>query len=132
MLHEDYLMRQLLAFFQALVNSSTNVLTNKDLIGEAESLENLVGEASGLGADMLLKLAPESVATILRSTGTDPQVTEFMAHSLLQAAKYRNSAGDEKLGEIREKQAHAIAHEFGFDLEVSLDDFLEEHNPEQE
>lgn len=129
MLHEDYLMRQLLAFFQALVNSKANVLSKKDMIAEAENLENLVGETSGLGAEMLLKLTPDSIATILRSTGCDPQVTEFMAHSLLQVSKYRSAGGDKKLGEIREKQARAIAKEYGFDLDVDLDEFLESHNP---
>ena len=132
MLHEDYLMRQLLAFFQALANSRSNALTKKDMIGQAETLESLVGETSGLGSDMLLKLSPESISTILRSTGVDPQITEFMAHSLLQAGKYRQATGDEEVGKLREQQAIAISKEFGFDLDVNLEDFLEANKPTQD
>ena len=128
MITEDYLMRMLLAFFKALVEANSRALNQKDMVGAAEMLENLVGESSSLGADMFLKLAPESVATILQTTGNDPQVTEFMARSLMQAAEYREKAGDHDTAELRKAQAKAIAEAYGHDLTVSMEEWMQQHD----
>ena len=128
MITEDYLMRMLLAFFKALVDAQSRALNEKDMIGAAEMLENLVGESSSLGPDMFLKLAPESMATILQTTGNDPQVTEFMARSLMQAAEYRDKAGDVETANLRREQARAIAEAYGHDLTVSMEQWMQEHD----
>ena len=132
MITEDYLMRMLLNFFKALVDAKSRALNNKDLIGAAELLEDLVGETSSLGADMFLKLAPESIATILQTTGNDPQVTEFMARSLMQAAEYREKAGDNETANLRREQAKAIADAYGHDLTVPMEEWLSEHDYSEE
>ena len=128
MITEDYLMRMLLAFFKALVDAQSRALNEKDMIGAAEMLENLVGESSSLGPDMFLKLAPESMATILQTTGNDPQVTEFMARSLMQVAEYRDKAGDVETANLRREQARAIAEAYGHDLTVSMEQWMQEHD----
>ena len=128
MITEDYLMRMLLAFFQALMEAKSKAIDDKDMVGAAELLENLVGESSSLGADMFLKLSPESMATILQTTGNDPQVTEFMARSLMQAAEYREKSGDVSTAELRRDQARAIANAYGHDLTVTMEEWLENHD----
>ena len=128
MITEDYLMRMLLAFFQALMEAQSRTLNNKDYVGSAELLENLVGEASNLGPEMFLSLAPESAASLLQTTGCDPQVTEFMARSLMQAAEYREKSGDEATSQLRRDQAKAIAAAYGHDLSVSMEEWMHEHD----
>ena len=128
MITEDYLMRQLLVFFRALMDARSRALNEKDFIGSAETLENLVGETSSLGADVFLRLAPESIASILQTTGNDPQVTEFMARSLMQAAEYREKAGDVEVANLRREQAHAIAEAYGHDLTIPMEEWLNEHD----
>ena len=128
MITEDYLMRQLLVFFRALMDARSRALNEKDFIGSAETLENLVGETSSLGADVFLRLAPESIASILQTTGNDPQVTEFMARSLMQAAEYREKAGDVEVANLRREQARAIAEAYGHDLTIPMEEWLNEHD----
>lgn len=128
MITEDYLMRQLLVFFKALMDARSRALNEKDFIGSAETLENLVGETSSLGADVFLRLAPESIASILQTTGNDPQVTEFMARSLMQAAEYREKAGDVEVANLRREQARAIAEAYGHDLTIPMEEWLNEHD----
>ena len=128
MITEDYLMRMLLNFFKALVDAQSRALNQKDMVGAAESLENLVGETSSLGPDMFLKLSPDSIATILQTTGNDPKVTEFMARSLMQAAEYREKAGDVDTANLRREQAKAIAEAYGHDLTIPMEEWLQEHD----
>ena len=128
MITEDYLMRQLLVFFQALVDAKSRSLNQKDYLGSAEMLENLVGETSSLGSDVFLRLAPESIGTLLQTTGSDPQVTEFMARSLMQAAEYREKAGDVETANLRREQARAIANAYGHDLTIEMEQWMQEHD----
>lgn len=128
MITQDYLMRMLHAFFQALMEAKSRALDEKDMVGAAELLENLVGETSSLGADMFLSLAPESMATILQTTGNDPKVTEFMARSLMQAAEYREKSGDSLTAQLRRDQARAIADAYGHDLTVTMEEWLATHD----
>ncbi len=128
MITEDYLMRMLLAFFKALVDARSRALNEKDLVGAAEMLEDVIGESSGLGADMFLRLSPESIATILQSTGTDPEVTEFMARSLMQAAEYREMSGGAETANLTLELSHAIADAYGHDLTVAMEEWLSEHD----
>ena len=43
MITEDYLMRMLLAFFKALVDARARALNEKDLVGAAEMLDDVIG-----------------------------------------------------------------------------------------
>ena len=131
MITEDYLMRMLLNFFKALVDAKSRALNEKDMIGAAEMLENVVGESSSLGADLFLRMAPESIATMLQTTENDPRVTEFMARSLMQAAEYREKGGDAETAALRRNQARAIAEAYGHDLTVPMEEWLSEHDYSQ-
>lgn len=132
MITQDYLMRMLLVFFQALMRARSRALNNKDMQGAADMLEQTVGDAANMDASTLLSLSPDSLSGILGATGTDPKLTEFMARSLMQAAEYREKAGQSEVAELRRQQARAIADAYGHDLTIAMEDFLQKYDFSEE
>ncbi len=128
MITQDYLMRMLIVFFQALMRARSRALNDKDMEGAAEMLEKTVGDAANMDANTLLSLAPESLAGILGATGVDPKLTEFMARSLMQAAEYRDKAGQGEIAQLRREQAKAVAAAYGHDLTIDIEDFLQKYD----
>ena len=124
MFEQDYLMRILVEFLEAMRRSMERAEGLHDMEGAAQSLEDAVGSAVDLDKNVLLSLAPESIATVLEVSGTDPKVTEYVARSLLLAASYHGEAGHTELSQLRVAQALAIAEAYGHDL--SGDDATEE------
>lgn len=123
MFEQDYLMRQLLAFFQALARSWEMKEEDDDPALAAETLENAISSAVDMDGGILLSLAPESIASVMRVSGIDPQVTRYIAHGLLLESVYLSDAGDEALAHVRAGQARAIAREYGFELPDDPSDF---------
>ena len=76
-----------------------------------------------MDATTLLALAPDSTAQIMRVSGIDPNVTQFVARSLLLESVYLEEAGNNALSALRAGQARAIAAEYGFDLPDDPADF---------
>ena len=101
---------RLLAEFAAAIRRSMERATGlRDPRGAAAMLEAAVGEAVEMDGEVLLALAPESIASVLTVTGVDPHVT---------ASRYRAEAGEADLAALREAQARAIADAWGHDLGV--------------
>lgn len=117
MFEQDYLVRMLTQFAAAIRRSMERASGHADPHGAAAMLEAAVGEAVELDGQTLLSLSPESMASVLEVSGTDPHVTEYVARSLLLAARYHQDAGEDKLGELRHAQALAVARAYGHDLE---------------
>lgn len=128
MITEDYLMRMLLVFFEALMNAKSRALNEDDKIGAADLLDKVVSDAAQMDAATFLSLSPDSIAQILQATGTDPQVSEFMVRSLMQSADYRDQAGQHDIAALRKEQAKAIAKAYGCDMSVSIEDFLSKYD----
>lgn len=116
MFEQDYLMRLLMQFMEAMRRSIERADDGRDPAGAAEMLENAIGEATDLDGAMLLSLAPESMAQVMQVSGVDPHVTEYVANSLSLEAEFLRSAGNPELADIRAGQARAIAATYGFDL----------------
>ena len=123
MLEQDYLMRQLLQFFKALVRTNELYWKDKDPLGAADSLEDAISNATEMDGVALLSLSPDSIASIMRVTGIDPNITLFVARSMLLESVYLRSAGKNSLAQVREAQARAIAGEYGFGLPDDPSDF---------
>ena len=123
MLEQDYLMRMLLQFFKALVRSNEMIHEGKSPQDAADSLEDAVSNTTEMDGAALLSLSPESIAQIMRVTGIDPNVTQFVARSMLLESVYLHQANDHGLAQIRALQAKAIAKEYGFDLPPDPSDF---------
>lgn len=121
MFQQDYLMRIFLQFAEAIRRSMEKANGKLDPASAAEMLETAVGEATELDGGVLLSLAPESIASILQVSGTDPRVIEYIARSLLLESRYLEDAGQNEKAALRASQAHALAEAYGIDLaEVSL------------
>lgn len=123
MFEQDYLMRQLLMFFQALTRSWEQQEEEDDTEGAVETLENAITAATEMDGMALLSLAPESIASVMQVTGVDPNVTQFVARSMLLESVYLNEMGNGGLASVRAAQARAIADAYGFDLPEDPSDF---------
>jgi len=123
MFEQDYLIRLLMQFFEAITRSIAKREEEADPQGAADLLEAAVGNATEMDGSVLLSLAPESIAQVLGISGVDPNVTQFVARSMLLESVYLAEAGNTELAQIREGQARAIAAEYGFELPSDPSDF---------
>lgn len=120
MFERDYLMKLILGYFKTIVIVIKQGEKEKDPEGAADLLEQAIGEATEIDEEVLLSLAPESIASVLQVSGTDPKVVGYVAHGLLLEAHYLMLACDFARAELREEQARALASAYGFDLPDDL------------
>lgn len=120
MFERDYLMKLILGYFKTIVIVIKQGEKEKDPEGAADLLERAIGEATEIDGEVLLSLAPESIASVLQVSGTDPKVVGYVAHGLLLEAHYLMLACDFARAELREEQARALAAAYGFDLPDDL------------
>lgn len=127
MLHRDYLVEQFLRFAEAIRLSWKKAKGEPaDPLDAAEVLEASVGSATNIDGATLLLLAPESIASILQVTDTDPDVVEYLARTLLLESEYLDEGGEHGLAQLRRDQAQAIAQGYGIVLtqeSISEDEF---------
>lgn len=116
MFERDYLMRLILGYFQTITIVIRRGKKEKDPEGAANLLEQAIGQATEIDADVLLSLSPESIAGILQVSGTDPKVIGYVAQGLLLESHYLMLAYDFERAELREQQARALAAAYGIDL----------------
>lgn len=123
MLQQDYLMRLLLQFFEALTRSWEKAEDEEDPMAAADSLEAAIGAATDIDGGILLSLEPESMVSVMQVSGIDPKVSGFIAHGLLLESVYLAQANDLEMAQLRERQARALACAFGVDLPEDPSDF---------
>lgn len=116
MLQQDYLVRLLTEFAAAVMRSLHMVEEERQPESAADMLDNAIGTAVGLDASTLLALAPESIAQIMQVSGTDPNVTEYVARSMMLSASYHADAGNDQISQLRKAQAQAVADAYGHDI----------------
>ena len=117
MLHRDYLVEQFLRFAEAIRLSWTKAKGEPaDPLDAAELLEAAVGSATNIDGATLLLLSPDSIASILQVTDTDPDVVEYLARTLLLEADYLSEGGEHPRAQLRRDQAMAIAQGYGIPL----------------
>ena len=106
MFEQDYLMRLLIQFMEAMRRSIERADDGRDPAAAADMLDG----------SMLLSLAHESMASVLQVSGVDPHVTEYVANSLQLESEFLRSAGNDELAEVRAGQARALASAYGLEL----------------
>lgn len=116
MFERDYLMRMIADFMEGIRRSLELGERKDDPASAARSLDRAIGAATDFDGQLLLSLAPESMAGILSVSGTDPRVTEYIVRSLLLASCYHARAGEAGLAQLREEQARALAAAYGHEL----------------
>ena len=94
MLEQDYLMRILLQFAEAIRRSWARSVEDRDPRDAANMLERAIGDATDIDGATLLSLSPESIASVMQVSGVDPRVSEYIARSLLLASGYLAEAGE--------------------------------------
>ena len=119
MLKQDYLVRMFSDFARAIrlaVERSRGKDPDPD--GTAEMLELQLDAAIDMDSSLLLNLTPESVASVLQVSGTDPRLVEYICRTLLLESRVLMDAGKEELSDLREDQAFAVAEAFGLQLDA--------------
>ena len=114
MLEQDYLMRMLLSFFEA-VNRSLEKDKEHHPEEASDFVENGISQALDIDAGLVLGLAPESFANIVRVSGSDPHVVAYVVHSLMLDAEYKDANGEHAVADLRRDQADALADAFGLE-----------------
>jgi len=123
MLEQDYLMKLILQFFRGMVRSRELKEEKDDPELAADMLETAIGTATEMDGAVLLSLSPDSIAQVLRVSGADPNVVEFVARGLLLESVYLSEAGNDELAGVRAAQARALADDYGFELPDDPTDF---------
>lgn len=116
MFERDYLMRLILGYLHTVVLAIRKQDKEKDPQAAADMLEQAIGQAVDMDVDLLLSLAPESVAGLLQVSGTDPKLVGYIANGLLLESHYLMCALDLAKAELREQQARALAAAYGIAL----------------
>ena len=117
MLHRDYLVEQFVRFAEAIrLALSKGNGEEPNPLDAADVLEVAVGNATNIDGATLLLLAPDSIASILQVTDTDPDVVEYLARTLLLESTYLDEGGEPERARLRREQAHAIAAGYGIPL----------------
>lgn len=135
MLQQDYLARMLMRLAEAISKSLAKAKDDDDPEEAAVLLENAIGEATELDGAVLLSLAPESIASVVQISGTDPRVVEYIARTLMLEASYLEDAGKSEKAALRNEQALALANAYGIDVssvelsEEEFEAFFEETKP---
>lgn len=123
MFERDYLMNMLMQFFKGMIRANELRHEKDDPDLASSMLENLIAESLDMDGAAVLQLTPDSIAQVMRVTGVDPHMMEFIARSLLLDSLYLMEAEQSSKAQIRKEQAYAIAYEYGFDLPEDLSSF---------
>lgn len=122
MFERDYIMKLLADLMQAIVKSLIQSEKEENPYLAAQTLEAAIGNAVDMDASVFMALSPESMASIMSLSHTDPRSTEYIARSLALASEYNRLAGSHEIAELRMRQAQAIADAYGHDISDMQDD----------
>ena len=121
MLQRDYIMRIISMFFESIRRSWHQAKVDDDPRAAADTLEEMIGQATDIDGALLLALAPESIASVMQVSAVDPKVTGYVVKSLALAADYLDDAGETGIASLRRDQARAIADAYGIDVPTAKD-----------
>ena len=125
MFERDYLMKLILGYFKTIIIVIKRGEKEKDPEGAADTLEQAIGEATEIDGEVLLSLAPDSIASILQVSGTDPKVVNYVAHGLLleeggSTADLDSDAGAARFA-VEVERAHDTAYYRDADVSARFD-----------
>lgn len=113
MLQQDYLMRLIMEFVVAVRRVMEK--PESDPLASAAALESAMAHAIDLDAGVVLRLQPESFGSLLKASGTDPEVALYLAHALVLEASFLREAGECATADLRAGQAAALCAQFGLE-----------------
>ena len=104
----------------------------------AQHLDDTLENVTDFDGALLLRMAPETMAAMMKLSTPDPRLMEYVSRTLLLSSKYSAQAGDEERAALRRDQAAAVADAFGIELyegsiePVELDALFDETLPLEE
>lgn len=113
MFQQDYLMRLIWQFVEGIRRSFDRGI--RDPQDAADSLEDALSQALDIDAGVVLGLAPESFASVLSVSGTDPHIVEYVVRSLALEAHFLEQAGRADMANLRFEQGRALAAAYGIE-----------------
>lgn len=134
MIEQDYLLRLIAQFIQAMLRAKSMAgrraeelrdaedeadamarreEADPDPLGAAELLETAFGDCIEMDEGVLLMLAPESFAGVLQVSGVDPQLVPHLVSCLALEAEFLDEAGLPERADLRRRQADALALVYG-------------------
>ncbi|MGI6590645.1 MAG: hypothetical protein ACOX1O_03365 [Eggerthellaceae bacterium] len=121
MLNKDYIVDQFVRFAEAIrLGLEKTSSGGDDTTMATDLLEAQIGESVNIDGSALLALAPESVASILQVSDTDPMAVEYIVRSLLLESKLLGQSGNTQAATLRSQQAYAVAESYGISLSDAL------------
>lgn len=123
MLNKDYIVDQFVRFAEAIRLGLEKGAGDGDDDGEGSAIDLLeaqVGESVNIDGQALLALAPESVASILQVSDTDPGVIGYIVRSLLLESQLLGQSGNASLASLRNQQAYAVADAYRIPLSEDM------------
>lgn len=132
MLHQDYLVRMFVQLATAIRRTFDKAAELEDPETKANLLEASLMNATEIDGGLLLQLAPETMASMLQLSGTDPTLIGYVARTLLLESVYLEEANQTTLAKLRRDQAHTLAKAYGFELSddaieaEALEEFFQE------
>lgn len=116
MLHQDYLVRMFMVLAAAMRESLLKSSGKKDPEAAAELLEASLTNATEMDGELLLRMDPDTMVSMLQISDTDPMLIRYVARSLLLESVYLQEAGHCSRATLRKEQAFALARSYGFEL----------------
>ena len=121
-------MRMIMELAGAIRKSILLSRDDDDPDAAAQLLEASLDGATEMDGSLLLTLEPETMATMLQLSGTDPMLIGYVTRTLLLESKFLEKAQSHSMAAFRREQAFAVAESFGIELD---DVSVQEHNLEQ-
>lgn len=136
MIEQDYLLRLIAQFIQAMLHAmriagrrvdaeddeegaldgqTDEGRATADPLGAAALLETAFGECIDMDASTMLVLAPESFAGVLQISGVDAQLVPHLVRCLELEADFLDEGGMAARAELRRGQAEALARAYGLE-----------------
>lgn len=117
MLQQDYLMRMFLQLASSIRESIERARGGEDPETAALRLDATLEDATEMDGALLLRMAPESMAAMVKLSDPDPALMGYVARCLLLSSRFIGQAGNDAQAALRAGQAHALAAAFGFEID---------------
>ena len=115
-IREDYLMRQILDLAIAIAREMRRRSGDDPDIDE---LERAIGDTVNMDPELFFSLDPDSMVLMLQIGELGDDAAAYVVHAMLIDAMFLQAEGKIGLGELRQRQAEAIASAYGCEIKLT-------------
>jgi hypothetical protein len=134
MFENDYIMRMILQLTRALRRSLTR--EHPTPLDEIKDIEGKVAEAVDMDPNLMYRLEPNSLVSVLQLGSIHPALAVYVVRSLYYVSDLHETQGDLSTAELRREQGDAIAAAYGIPVTLAdatpeaLEEFLSTEEPQ--